>query len=183
MIPHVSTPDQARSLVQAMKFPPLGDRGFDGAGRDASFWFGAPKDYIEQSNRETFLVAQIETKEALDNIDEIAAVPGVDVLFIGPGDLSLRLGCSPSVNDPIMMEAQKKVAAAARKHGIAWGRPVGTADDARVIIEIGALFVVLGSEFVAMINQMTTCSAHFDELLCEVGGNSIPVPSSTAKSY
>ena len=82
-----------------------------------------------------------------------------------------------------MMEAQKKVAAAARKHGIAWGRPVGTADDARVIIEIGALFVVLGSEFVAMINQMTTCSAHFDELLSEVGGNSIPVPSSTAKSY
>ena len=140
MIPHVSTPDQARSLVQAMKFPPLGDRGYDGAGRDASFWFGAPKDYIEQSNRETFLVAQIETKEAVDNIDEIAAVPGVDVLFIGPGDLSLRLCCSPSVNDPIMMEAQKKVAAAARKHGIAWGRPVGTADDARVIIEIGHSF-------------------------------------------
>ena len=183
MIPHVSTSDQARSLVQAMKFPPLGDRGFDGAGRDASFWFGAPKDYIEQSNRETFLVAQIETKEAVDNIDAIAAVPGVDVLFIGPGDLSLRLGCSPSVNDPHMMEAQKKVAAAARKHGIAWGRPVGTADDARVIIEIGALFVVLGSEFVAMINQMTTCSAHFDELLSEVGGNSIPVPNSTSKAY
>src|SRR5204863_9245594 len=55
MIPHVSTPEHARELVQAVKFPPLGDRGFDGGGRDASFWVGAPKDYVAQANRETFL--------------------------------------------------------------------------------------------------------------------------------
>jgi 4-hydroxy-2-oxoheptanedioate aldolase len=183
MIPHVSTPDQAQSLVQAMKFPPLGDRGYDGAGRDASFWFGAPKDYVAQANRETFLVAQIETQEALSNVDAIAAVAGVDVLFIGPGDLSLRLGCAPGVSDPIMMEAQKKVAAAANIHGKAWGRPVGTAEDAGTIIGMGAQFVVLGSEFVAMIQQMTACSGNFDDLLNEIGGTSASVHKASGKAY
>ena len=180
MIPHVSTPDQAKTLVQAMKFPPLGDRGFDGSGRDASFWFGAPKDYVAQANRETFLVAQIETQEAIDNVDAIAAIPGVDVLFIGPGDLSLRLGCSPSVTDAKMMEAQKKVAAAARKYDKAWGRPTGTSDDAREIIDIGAQFVVLGSEFLAMIRQCTDCSHDLDKLLGEVAGKPI---DSAGKAY
>ncbi len=183
MIPHVSTVDHAKMLVQAMKFPPLGDRGYDGAGRDANFWFGRPADYIEQANRETFLVAQIETQEALDNVDAIAAVPGVDVLFIGPGDLSLRLGCSPSVTDPKMMEAQKQVAAAARKHKIAWGRPVGTAADARTIIDIGAQFVVLGSEFVALIKEFTECSKDFDSLLGEVAGLPVATPNQVDKSY
>jgi 4-hydroxy-2-oxoheptanedioate aldolase len=183
MIPHVSTAEQAKSLVQATKFPPLGDRGYDGAGRDASFWFGAPKDYVAQANRETFLVVQIETQEALDNVDAIAAVPGVDVLFIGPGDLSLRLGCTPAVSDPVMMEAQNKVAAAAKKHGKAWGRPVGNADDARLIIGIGAQFVVLGSEFVALIQQMTACSNQFDDLLQEIDGASTQVPNATGKAY
>ena len=170
MIPHVSTPAQAQSLVQAMKFPPLGDRGYDGAGRDASFWFGAPKDYVAQANAETFLVAQIETQEALDNVDAIAAVPGVDILFIGPGDLSLRLHCSPGVNDPVMMEAQKKVAAAAKQHGKAWGRPTGSGEDAGTIIAIGAQFIVLGSEFAGLTQHMTACSKLFDELPGDVGG-------------
>ncbi len=183
MIPHVSTADQAKMLVQAMKFPPLGDRGYDGAGRDTNFWFGRPADYIEQANRETFLVTQIETQEALDNVDAIAAVPGVDVLFIGPGDLSLRLGCSPNVSDPKMMKAQMQVAAAARRHKIAWGRPVGTAADARTIIDIGAQFVVLGSEFVALIKEFTECSKEFDALLGEVEGMPVDSPNKTDKTY
>lgn len=176
MIPHVSTPEHAQSLVQAMKFPPLGDRGFDGAGRDTGFWVGAPKDYIEQANRETFLVAQIETEQALDNVDAIAAVPGVDVLFVGPGDLSLRLGCTPGVNDPLMMEAQKKVAAAAQRHGKAWGRPVGTPADAKTIVDIGAQFVAMGGEFVALLQLLKTHAAQFDELL---GENYMDAPDST----
>lgn len=183
MIPHVSTADQAKALVQAMKFPPLGDRGFDGAGRDASFWFGAPKDYIVQANNETYLVAQIETQEALDNVDAIAAVPGVDILFIGPGDLSLRIGCAPGVNDPVMMEAQKKVATAAKRHGKAWGRPTGSIDDASVIIKLGAQFVAFGSEFSALTQMMTNCSKQFDELLSEVGGDSIPAKNPNSKAY
>jgi len=180
MIPHVGTPDEARLLVQAVKFPPLGDRGFCGGGRDADFWVGAPKDYVTQANRETFLTVQIETPDALDNADAIAAVPGVDVLFLGPGDMSLRSGCTAAVNDPKMLEIQGRIAAACRKHGKAWGRPVGTADDARVIIELGAQLVAFGSEFGGLHAHLAECSSQFDTLLGEVSGVPAVAP---ARSY
>jgi 2-keto-3-deoxy-L-rhamnonate aldolase RhmA len=82
-----------------------------------------------------------------------------------------------------MMEAQQKVAAAANIHGKAWGRPVGTAEDAGIIIGMGAQFVVLGSEFVAMIQQMTACSGNFDDLLNEIGGTSASVHKASGKAY
>ncbi len=165
MIPHVSTPQRAQELVQAVKFPPLGDRGLDGAGLDADFLVGKPADYTDQVNRETFLTVQIETPLALENVEAIAAVPGVDVLFLGPGDLSLRLGCSPAVNDPVIMEAQKRLAAAARQHGKAWGRPVGSADDARAVVQMGAQLVVLGGDFWAVHQHLADCAAKLDAVL------------------
>ncbi len=165
MIPHVASADEARALVNAIKFPPLGDRGFCGGGRDADYWVGKPDDYTDAANRETFLVVQIETPQALENASAIAAVPGVDVLFLGPGDMSLRLGCTPGVNDPVMLEVQKKLAAACKMHGKAWGRPVGSIADAKTIIDLGAQFVVYGSEFGAIYAHFAQCAAEFDELL------------------
>ena len=182
MIPHVATAEQARVLVQAMKFPPLGDRGFCGGGRDANFWVGAPKDYTTQANRETFLTVQIETKEALDNVDAIAAVEGVDVLFLGPGDMSLRLGCTAGVSDPIMLDVQRTIATACRKHGKAWGRPVGTIDDARILIELGGQLVAFGSEFGGLHKHLSECSAQFDQLLNEVSGAPAATPTA-GKTY
>ena len=181
MIPHVSTADQARALVQAVKFPPLGDRGFCGGGRDADFWVGKTDDYTTQANRETFLTVQIETLEALDNVDTIAAVEGVDLLFLGPGDMSIRLGCTPGVSDPVMLEVQKKIDAACKKHGKAWGRPVGTIDDARVIIEIGAQLIAFGSEFGGLHKHLSECSAQFDQLLNEASG--VPVATGEGRAY
>lgn len=167
MIPHVSTPQRAQELVQAVKFPPLGDRGLDGAGLDADFLVGKPADYTDQVNRETFLTVQIETPLALENVEAIAAVPGVDVLFLGPGDLSLRLGCTPAVNDPVIMEAQQRLAAAARQHGKAWGRPVGSADDARTLIQLGAQLIAFGNDFWAIHQHLADCAAKLDDVLRE----------------
>ena len=110
---------------------------------------------------------------------EIAAVPGVDMLFLGPGDMSLRLGCMAAVSDAKMLEVQKKLAAAAKKHGKAWGRPVGSANDARVIIELGAQLVAFGGEFSALYQHFSECSARFDELLGEASGQPI-IPSGRA---
>lgn len=165
MIPHVSSGDEAQALVQAIKFPPLGDRGFCGGGRDAAYWIGKPADYVEQANRETFLVVQIETPTALDNAESIAAVPGVDVLFLGPGDLSLRLGCTPAVNDPVMMDAQHRLQAACSKHGKTWGRPVGTLADVKTLSTLGSRFIVHGSEFGAICAHLQACAADFDAAL------------------
>jgi 2-keto-3-deoxy-L-rhamnonate aldolase RhmA len=94
MIPLVSDAEKARNLVNAVKFPPLGDRGIDGAGLDLGFMVDFQEqenfDYTNLVNQETFLVVQIETPAAVENIEEIASVKGVDALFIGIGDLGLR---------------------------------------------------------------------------------------------
>jgi len=165
MIPHVANADEARALVQAVKFPPLGDRGFCGGGRDASYWIGKPADYVEQANRETFLVVQIETPAALENAEAIAAVPGVDVLFLGPGDMSLRLGCTPAVSDPVMMQVQQQLQEACAKHGKTWGRPVGTQADVKTLASLGSRFIVHGSEFGAICAHLQACAADFESAL------------------
>jgi 2-keto-3-deoxy-L-rhamnonate aldolase RhmA len=104
----------------------------------------------------------------------------VDILFIGPGDMSLRLGCTPSVNDPVMMDVQKQIAAACQKHGKAWGRPVGTAADAKTLIDLGAQFIVHGAEFSAVCAHFAVCSAEFDSILGEVAG-ALAIPA--GKTY
>lgn len=165
MIPHVGSADEARALVRAMKFPPLGDRGFCGGGRDADFWIGKPADYLERANAETFLTVQIETPEALERVDEIASVPGVDVLFLGPGDLSIRLGCTPAVSDPVMNNAQQIVADACKKHGKAWGRPAGSPDDVKALVNMGAQLIAFGSEFGGLYQHLAQCAGQLDVIL------------------
>lgn len=165
MIPQVNTADSARQLVMATKFPPLGDRGLDGATLDAGFWVNKPSDYPRAANRETFLIIQIETPLALQNVDAIAAVEGVDLLFLGPGDLSLRLDCKPSLQDSTLRAALETMVAASKKHRKPWGLPVGTIEDAKTIVDMGGQFIVLGSELWAIHNHLHTCRAQLDSLL------------------
>ncbi len=154
MIPLVNTADEARALAQAVKFAPLGQRGLDGAGLDNNFYLDGTLAYPADANAGTFLILQIETPEALANVDAIAATPGVDGLFIGPGDLSLRLGCPLDWKDPRMIAAQATVAAAAQRHGIAWGRPTGTAEDISLLVRQGARLIAHGSDFGAVMKML-----------------------------
>lgn len=164
IIPHVSTPEKAAAIVEATKFPPIGDRGFDGVGLDCGLQF-QNFDYTEDCNRETSISVQLETPLALQNAPAIAAIEGVDVLFIGPGDLALRLGCSPAAGDPKMLDAQRTVARIAADHGKVWGRPVGSKEDLEIILELGARFVILGGEFTWIMNGMAEAGAVLSEVL------------------
>jgi 4-hydroxy-2-oxoheptanedioate aldolase len=172
MIPQISSLEAAKAVVEATRFPPIGERGLDAAGLDADFMTHTKGTYLPFVNAETVIVLQIETPEAVDNAEAIASVPGVDVLFIGPGDLSLRLGCSPAVSDPQMLDAQKKVAKAAAMHGKAWGRPVSNKDEAQSLQKLGARFLVLGSEFWAVYTHLSRMSSELDEAL----GEELPIP-------
>jgi len=165
MIPFVSTPAIAHLVVEAVKFSPLGNRGVDGAGLDADYGIEAWKPgttYFEDANRETFIVAQIETPEAVQNLEEIAAVPGIDCLFIGPGDLGQRLRASDSpMTIPDVVE---RVAAAARQHGVAWGIPAGSVEDLTRYRKLGAQIVPWGGDF-ALMNVLRQCSEELDGIL------------------
>lgn len=153
MIPHVSTAEKARMLVQALKFPPLGDRGYDGAGLDTDFILQGSGDYTDRANAETFLVVQIETIDAVRNVDEIAAVPGVDILFVGPADLNLRLKHQPD-SGLTYDECLNRVAAAAKKHGKNWGLPVGSPEQVQQMREKGARFINFGGDFGAVLEML-----------------------------
>lgn len=150
MIPLVHTPEEAAALVSAVKFPPLGQRGLDGAGLDNDFYLQGTAAYPAAANQETLLILQIESAEAVTNIEAIAATKGVDGLFIGPGDLALRLGCPLDWKHPQMIAAQSAIAEAAARHGVAWGRPSATAEDIAVIAGLGARLIAHGSDFSAI---------------------------------
>ena len=162
MIPHVSTVEKAQMLVDAVKFPPLGDRGQDGAGLDSDFILEGGESYPEAANRETFLVVQIETLQAVENVDAIAAVEGVDGLFVGPGDLGLRIRNSDT--DLTVDGAIQIVAAAAKKHGKAWGCPAANGERVKQLYEWGAQLVAFGGDFSAIMNMLRDCSATLDEV-------------------
>lgn len=160
MIPHVSTPEKARMLVDAVKFPPLGDRGLDGAGFDSDFIVQGGPDFPAEANRETFLVVQIETPQAVDNVEEIAAVPGVDGMFVGPGDLGLRLRTGNF--NMTVDSAMERVAQAAARHGKAWGCPVSTREDLHRRREQHAQLLSRGGDFMAIMHALQNWATDFD---------------------
>lgn len=124
MLPRVRHPDEVREVVAAMKFPPDGRRGADLVHVDSDFGRATVTDYVAESNRETFLAVQIEEPDVVPHVDAIAALPGVDALFVGPGDLSLGLGKTyGDTADPEIAAIIRSVADACRRHGKVAGIP------------------------------------------------------------
>ncbi len=105
-VPHVNTADEARAVVESVKYAPLGKRGI-AAPRAAGYGAlaGGRKEYIEWSNRETLVCVQIEEVEALRNLDQILKVEGIDVFFIGPSDLSQSMGYGDNPGHPEVLKA------------------------------------------------------------------------------
>lgn len=173
IIPHVENVDEARALVRAMRFPPVGNRGLDGGGLDTEYGYSKGRDYTAVANRETILFAQIETPEALDQVDAIAAIDGVDGIFLGPADMALRLGCDATAADPKMAAVHRRIAAAAAGAGKPWGTPVVADEDLELILRAGAGFVVFGAEVRLIRAGLSQCGEILDRLL---GGREKPAP-------
>ncbi len=118
-VPHVNTADEAWAAVDAVKYEPVGHRGIYGMGRASQFGTaGSVREYIEEANRETLVCLMIEEAVAVENLEEIVKVDGVDVLFIGSGDLSVSMGYPGEQDHPEvqrMMERGVKVILGAGK--------------------------------------------------------------------
>ena len=125
MFPFTSTPELARQAAAACRYPPHGRRG-SGAGL-AMFAWPEVESYHDCADENVVVIAIIEEARAVENIDEIAATPGIDVLFIGTSDLSFSLGLRGKQKEPKLQEAIARVVAAGKKHGKFLGRPAGTA--------------------------------------------------------
>ncbi len=117
MVPHVTSADEARRIVEMCRFHPLGKRALDGGNTDANYCQMPLDEYVATSNRETLLILQIESPEAVEVIEEIAAVPGYDFLMFGPGDYSHRIGHAGNIQHPDLVAGRRRMEEAARKHG------------------------------------------------------------------
>jgi 4-hydroxy-2-oxoheptanedioate aldolase len=138
---------EAAEVVRWAKFPPLGRRGVDGGNADMPYCSMPLAQYVKEANEQTFIVIQIEEETALEHVEEIAAVEGVDVIFLGPGDFSVISGYPGEFNHPRIIQATERIAAAARRCGKHWGRPViESTEEAQLYLSMGARFLANGCD-------------------------------------
>jgi len=158
MLPRVRHPDEARAVVDWMKFHPQGHRGADVIHADAAFGRAALPDYLAGANRETFLVVQIEEPDVVPHLDALAALPGVDVLFVGPGDLSLGLGQPGAHAGPEVMQIVRAVGEACRRHGKRAGIPCA-ADQVAKYRALGYSFFNVISDYRCVVQGLKSALA------------------------
>ena len=141
MAAQIFSAEQAEQFVQWAKFAPRGNRGLNIGGRDGGFASVTPKEFCERSNRDTFVAIQIETRQSVDEVDDIAAIDGVDLLFVGPADLSQSLGVTGDFFHADCIAAIDRVAAACKKHGKSWGAVTVSPEHAELLYEKGCRLI------------------------------------------
>lgn len=161
VVPHVDTPAQAKTVAQALRYPPRGHRSWGGGIAVYGFQPPSPAEAQKETNDEVLVVAMIETAEAVANADAIAGTDGIDVLLIGTSDLSADMGISGQVGHEKVQAAYKAVIDACRKHGKFAGMG-GIYDEtwARTYIQQGCKFVLGGADQM-FIMQAATARAKF----------------------
>lgn len=145
MVPRVDTVDQARDVVSRMHYPPRGVRGVAQMNRACDFGKSF-NEYISGSANQLLCIVQIENPTAVSNVAEIAKLDGVDVLFVGPMDLSYSMGIVGKFEDPKFVDALKKVSEAAKSAGKSAGILLKSPEDAPRLIEMGFMFLGCGSD-------------------------------------
>lgn len=150
IVPMINTPEDAEGLVRACKYPPRGYRSF-GPIRAKYYGGGGTHgggDYHHYADAETLVIPQIETREAIANLDRILEVPGISAIYIGPSDLAMALGKEPrkGQSDPEVVEARNIILAAAMRHGVPAGIHTNSPDVAIKMIRQGFQLASLQSD-------------------------------------
>ena len=154
--PGIESPEEVRALVRYAKYIPDGNRGICFT-RTSAFGYADfakdPKEYIKTCNEQTLIIPQCETRQCVESIEEIVAVPGVDVIFVGPFDLSMSLGCPADFESPVYKDAIKRVLEACGKAGKFTFTYAVDAMSAKASLEKGFSGVVIGSDIDALIRE------------------------------
>lgn len=153
-IPSLTTAAQAKAAMVYTKYYPMGRRGMAANQRAAKFGFKSAAEHFADSNNNTLVVVHVENKEMVDEIDTLCQIPEIDVLFIGPGDLSQAVGKPLQVNDPEVVALIEKIFAAAARHKKIIGIWAGNAVDAERYIRMGAQFIGLSNDITMITNSI-----------------------------
>ena len=164
MVPHIMSLEDARNVVNQVRFQPIGRRPIDGGNADGRYCQLGVADYLAQSNENKMVVFQIEDPEPLEkDIEAICELPGYDIIFFGPGDYSHAIGCPTNVRHEDVRAARRKMAKAAQKYGKFLGTVM--ADDPQMLIDEGFQFLNVGSDVAGLINYYKGRRQFFEELL------------------
>ena len=144
LIPYVSTVAEAKAAVAATRYPPAGVRGVAGTTRASRF--GRVQGYAKKAHEEICVLVQVETRQALDNLEGICGVEGVDGVFIGPADLHASLGHTGETSNPAVVPLMEEAMRRIRKAGRAPGYLSPVEADAKRMLSAGALFVAVGAD-------------------------------------
>ncbi len=145
IIPRVESAGQVADAVSFAKYPPLGRRGAGGDGR-MGYERLSPAQVVEISNAETMVIVQVETQTGLDNLEAMAAVPGLDVICVGPQDLSISLGVTGDFAHPTFVAAMQRVASVCAANGVASGMVERDASDLKRWFDLGMRFLCSGTD-------------------------------------
>lgn len=160
MVPMVHTREQAEAAVAAMHYPPRGVRGIGAALARSSRW-GGVDGYLQNASDLVSLTVQVESGEAVENAAEIAAVDGVDAIFIGPSDLSASMGYLGQQTHPEVLEAISSTFDAVKGAGKLVGINAFNTDQARKYVEAGADFVCIGADVQQLAGAVRRLAADF----------------------
>ena len=179
----VNTPAQARQIVEWAKFknpaPAAGEvtglRGWNSGGVDGRYGTLPPADYVRHQNTEVAVICQIETEEAVAEIDAIVATPGVDGFFFGPGDYAHRIGKLGQISHPEVMAAMQLLARACQRHGKFWGTIGPGREHYAQVRALGAQLICPGGDVRVMINGIRELAKTFADYTPPPNGHaSIP---------
>ncbi len=164
LYPRCDDAAEARQVVTWSKFAPLGRRGFDGGNPDMPYCSMPVAEYVRAANEQTFVVIQIEEEAALKHAGEIAAVEGVDALFLGPADFSILGGFPGQFDHPRLHEAIRQIADAARQAGKHWGTTSGSFEQTRRLLDLGARFICHGADILMVKTGLEQIQRQFGSL-------------------
>ncbi|MGQ7249251.1 4-hydroxy-2-oxoheptanedioate aldolase [Halomonas sp. V046] len=161
LVPMIDTPEQAQTMVAATRYPPDGVRGEAAAIVRASRW-NARSDYVRKANDEVCLLVQAETTTAIDNLEAICAVEGVDGVFIGPADLAASMGFPGNAGHPSVQAVIDDAIRRIVKSGKAAGTLTSDPDQAKHYLALGARFVAVGLDVALLMQALRARAAQFD---------------------
>jgi 4-hydroxy-2-oxoheptanedioate aldolase len=149
MVPHLMSLEDARKVAWQTRFHPVGRRPVDGGNADGAFTLVPPGDYFRDANRERFVIVQIEDPEPLPELEQIAQVEGIDMLFFGPADFSQGIGDPNNFANPKIAETRRLIAETARRHG-KYAGTVASCDSLAATVALGYQFVCVGADVVGL---------------------------------
>lgn len=165
MVPHLMSLEEAKKIVYDTKFHPIGRRALDGGNADGKFCLVDPMDYIKEANEERFVVVQIEDPEPLAELEEICALPGIDMIFFGPADFTQGLGDPCNFANPEVDRVRRLIAKTARKYGKFAGT-VGGPGNFDDLVAMGYTFISTGADVVGLFT-------YYQDLVGKVSGRDI----------